>query len=364
MSELKFNAVHRKFNAQKHVVRGANLLCNEGEYICLLGPSGCGKTTMLRMAAGLDHPDQGDILIGGNSALNMNPFERKVGLAFQNYALYPHLSVRENMAFPLKAPIRNEEFSYTEIDGMVRETSNALKIEFLLDRQVHELSGGQQQRVALGRALVRRPSVLLLDEPITHLDARLRYEMRAELKRLHKSRGTTTLHVTHDQQEALALADRIAIMRNGVIEQIGKPLEIYNNPATDFVAAFVGDPPMSLLNATIDRSKGGAIVKIGDTELVADFLTQSEFNGSKIKIGFRSSSMSLISEKQSSSVLGTIFSRERTGREIELAVDTDAGRIRLRLPPSQFSGNDEVVHIALNINAAYFFDEDGNRIRK
>ncbi len=255
MAEIRFEQIHKRFGDFR-LFEGLSLTCPAHKYLCLLGPSGCGKTTLMRMVAGLESPDAGEIRIDGERVDDLPPSARNVGLAFQNYALYPHLSVAENLAFPLRAPIRKGQYSEDDIQRRIKEVAALLKIDWLLRRSVNQLSGGQQQRVALGRSLIRNPRVLLLDEPVTHLDARLRYTMRAELKLLHGRIGTTTIHVTHDQQEALAVADLIAVMKEGRLEQLDEPLVLYHNPATAFVARFVGDPPMSSRWRHVDRRPG------------------------------------------------------------------------------------------------------------
>ena len=266
MPGIAFRAIAKRFGSFR-LFDSLDLTCPDQSYLCLLGPSGCGKTTLMRMVAGLEEPDDGDILIGEERVNDLAPSSRNVGLAFQNYALYPHLTVAQNLAFPLRAPIRRRQHGTADVADRVNRTARLLKIDTLLERRVDMLSGGQQQRVALGRALVRDPPVLLLDEPVTHLDARLRYEMRAELKRLHRRLEMTTIHVTHDQQEALAVADTVAVMRQGAVEQVGAPLELYNAPATAFVASFVGDPPMSILAADIVEADGVPALSIGGTEI-------------------------------------------------------------------------------------------------
>ena len=268
MAEIRLSDIYKSFGSIQ-LFEGISLVCPDRAYLCLLGPSGCGKTTLLRLVAGLATPDAGDVLIGGQRVNDLPPAGRNVGLAFQNYALYPHLSVAENLAFPLRAPVRRRRYGKADVEDRVQRIAALLKIGPLLHRPVTQLSGGQQQRVALGRALIHDPQVLLLDEPVTHLDARLRYEMRAEIKLLHERIRTTTIHVTHDQQEALAMGDLIAVMRDGRIEQLGEPLAIYDNPLTAFVAGFIGDPPMSLLTATVTTLNGGTALRIGGVTLPA-----------------------------------------------------------------------------------------------
>ncbi len=228
---------------------------NDGEFVVLLGPSGCGKTTTLRLIAGLEYPDEGEIWIGDRLVNDLPPKDRDVAMVFQNYALYPHMTVYDNLAFPLKV----RKVPRDEIDRKVREVAKLLQIEELLDRKPAQLSGGQQQRVALGRALVREPKVFLMDEPLSNLDAKLRIYMRAELKRLQRELGITTIYVTHDQAEAMTMADKIVVLKDGRIQQIGRPEELYNKPANVFVAGFIGAPPMNFMDASV-KEEGGRLV--------------------------------------------------------------------------------------------------------
>ena len=252
MAQIRVENLRKAFD-QFTAVHDSNFTIENGSFFALLGPSGCGKTTTLRMIAGLELPTGGRILLDGEDVTFRRAAARDIAFVFQLFALYPHMNVEQNIGFPLKC----QGMGRRETRERVLETAKLLRIEHLLSRSVSGLSGGDRQRVALGRALIRRPTVQLLDEPITHLDARLRYEMRFELKLLQRRVGTTTIHVTHDQLEALALADLIVIMRNGVIEQVGTPDDICAHPETTFVAGFVGDPPMSLLRVELGREAGG-----------------------------------------------------------------------------------------------------------
>lgn len=237
-------------------LKGVDLEVEEGEFFVLLGPSGCGKSTLLNIVAGLEEPSSGEVYIGkrlvAGSGVFLPPRERNVAMVFQSYALYPHMSVKENIAFPLR--IRGEK----GVEGRVREVAELLKIEHLLSAKPAELSGGERQRVAIARAIVRKPDVLLLDEPLSNLDAKLRMETKGEIRRLQRELRITTLYVTHDQAEAMSLADRIGIMREGKIIQIGRPLEVYRRPANSFVAGFIGSPPMNLF-----RRKGRVVEILG-----------------------------------------------------------------------------------------------------
>ena len=232
-----------------HVVQDVDLEIRDGEFLVLVGPSGCGKSTTLRMVAGLEDITSGDILIDDQRVNNLSPKDRDIAMVFQNYALYPHMNVYENMAFGL----RLRKMPAAEIDERVMNTARLLKIETYLQRKPKELSGGQRQRVAMGRAIVRRPKVFLMDEPLSNLDAKLRVQMRAELQKLHRTLGVTTIYVTHDQTEAMTLGHRIVLMRDGVIQQFDTPLNIYERPANQYTAGFVGSPPMNFLPCTVHR---------------------------------------------------------------------------------------------------------------
>jgi multiple sugar transport system ATP-binding protein len=241
-----------KFYDSVHAVVDVNLQIRDKEFVVFVGPSGCGKTTTLRMIAGLEAISSGDISIDGNVVNELAPMDRDIAMVFQNYALYPHMSVYDNMAFGLKM----RKFAKAEIDKRVREAADILGIGDYLKRKPRQLSGGQRQRVALGRAIVRHPRVFLFDEPLSNLDAKLRVQMRVELKKLHLRLGTTAIYVTHDQVEAMTLGDRVVVMKDGLVQQVGEPLELYNQPANKFVAGFIGSPAMNFVNVTLTESNG------------------------------------------------------------------------------------------------------------
>jgi multiple sugar transport system ATP-binding protein len=278
--------------AEKPVVEGVNLTIAPGEFIVLVGPSGCGKSTTLRMIAGLEQISAGEIAIDGRVVNGLAPKDRGVAMVFQNYALYPHLTVRDNISFGLKLARK----SRAVIDEAVGTAARMLGLEELLDRRPAELSGGQRQRVAMGRAIVRQPKVFLFDEPLSNLDAKLRNSMRAEIKRLHQRLGTTVVYVTHDQVEAMTLADRIVVMRAGRIEQIGSPTELYEHPVNTFVAAFMGSPPMNLLPAVIDADLARIHFPDGQTLPLPDAQRSSVKPRQEIVVGLRPEQLSLSGE--------------------------------------------------------------------
>ena len=242
MAEIVLDGISKKFADGFEAVKDLNLEIADGEFMILVGPSGCGKSTALRMIAGLEDITEGELKIGGNVVNDRAPKDRDIAMVFQNYALYPHMSVRENMAFPL----RLAKVDDSTVDKKVSEAAKVLDLEQHLDRKPANLSGGQRQRVAMGRAIVRDPSVFLMDEPLSNLDAKLRVQMRTEVSRLQADLGTTTVYVTHDQTEAMTLGDRVAVMRAGLLQQVGSPAELYNEPDNLFVAGFIGSPASTI----------------------------------------------------------------------------------------------------------------------
>jgi multiple sugar transport system ATP-binding protein len=363
VAQIQFREIHKRFGALE-LFQGLSLACPDRKYMCLLGPSGCGKTTLMRILAGLATPDAGDVLIGGERVNDRPPGARNVGLAFQNYALYPHLDVAGNLAFPLRAPIRRGRYGEADVEAAVKRVAALLKIDGLLHRRVNQLSGGQQQRVALGRALIHDPNVLLLDEPVTHLDARLRYEMRAEIKLLHQRIGTTTIHVTHDQQEALAMGDLIAVMREGRLEQLGAPLEIYENPSNSFVAGFIGDPPMSLAQGRLTEEDACAVVLIAGVSVPLPQALASHARSAgvaDVQVGLRPQRDVRPDLSAHGVIATTVYSHEMVGREqqLMLALGTDVIRCRLRQPLNVKVG--DPIGLAIEMEGAKLFDAASGR---
>jgi multiple sugar transport system ATP-binding protein len=259
MAEVSLHNVTKRFD-EVEAVRGINLHIPDKEFVVLVGPSGCGKSTTLRMIAGLEEVTAGDIVIGGDVVNDVPPKDRDIAMVFQNYALYPHMSVFENMSFGLKL----RRTPKAEIKARVEQAAKILDITDLLGRRPKQLSGGQRQRVAMGRAIVRNPRVFLFDEPLSNLDAKLRVQMRTEIKRVHQKVKTTTVYVTHDQVEAMTLADRVVVMNNGVIEQVGRPHDLYHMPKTRFVAGFIGSPAMNFLPARVEQNGEGLLLRLAD----------------------------------------------------------------------------------------------------
>ena len=251
MAQVVMRGLNKKYD-EVHAVIDVNLDIRDKEFVVLVGPSGCGKTTTLRMVAGLESITSGDVLIGDKVVNELAPMDRDIAMVFQNYALYPHMSVYDNMAFGLKM----RKFAKPDIAKRVQDAAEILGIQGLLARKPRQLSGGQRQRVALGRAIVRHPQVFLFDEPLSNLDAKLRVQMRVELKKLHLRLGTTAIYVTHDQVEAMTLGDRVVVMKDGWVQQVGEPLELYNEPANRFVAGFLGSPAMNFFNVTVAENNG------------------------------------------------------------------------------------------------------------
>jgi multiple sugar transport system ATP-binding protein len=293
MAEIRFEKIEKSFGGVK-VISGLDLTINDGEFFTFVGPSGCGKSTILNMIAGLERADRGKICFDGTVVNDLSPGDRDVAMVFQSYALYPHMTVGENLAFPLR-------MRKTDKVTMAREVERIavlLGIENLLQRKPRQLSGGQRQRVALGRAIIRRPKVFLMDEPLSNLDARLRVEMRAELKKLHRELGITTVYVTHDQAEALGLSERIAVLENGEIRQCGPPFDIYFKPADLFVGGFIGTPPMNVIKGQVVETSPLAVDCNG---LMIFPVTENTPRKGEVLIGLRPDDMAISTEKSEGS---------------------------------------------------------------
>ena len=285
MGAINITSVGKIYPNGTRALEDVSIEVNDGEFVVLVGPSGCGKTTLLRMVAGLEDITEGEISIADNIVNEVAPKDRDIAMVFQNYALYPHMSVYDNMAFSLKL----RKFSKDEIDKKVKDAAKTLEIDELLDRKPKALSGGQRQRVAMGRAIVRSPQAFLMDEPLSNLDAKLRVQMRAELGQLHTQLQTTTLYVTHDQVEAMTMGDRVAVIRKGVLQQIDTPREIYLYPKNIFVAGFIGSPSMNFVYATVEISSKGASLTFGEDQIFVKDPPESlkDYEGKEIVLGVR-----------------------------------------------------------------------------
>jgi multiple sugar transport system ATP-binding protein len=322
MAEVQFKDVDKIYDNGVQAVFDLSLQIQDGEFLVLVGPSGCGKTTALRMVAGLEEISDGTITIGDRVVNDLTPKERDIAMVFQNYALYPHLSVADNIAFGL----RLRKTPKKTVEERVQWAARLLGLTQYLDRRPKELSGGQRQRVAMGRAIVRQPQVFLMDEPLSNLDAKLRVQMRAEIGRIQRELGTTTIYVTHDQTEAMTMGDHVAVMRKGELQQLDTPQRLYGEPKNLFVASFIGSPSMNLVEAEIDRSNGGLVAKLGDQELTipADVAAQrpalAGYAGRKVALGIRPEQLedaSLVRDGSNGSrVRGRVILTEALGSEV------------------------------------------------
>lgn len=356
MTQIELRGIEKFFGAVQ-VIHNLNLAIADNEFIVLLGQSGCGKTTTLRAIAGLETIDKGDILIDGKAVQHLKAADRDIAMVFQSFSLYPHMTVFENIAFPLRAT----RMSSGEVDTSVREIARVLRITDLLDKRPSALSGGDMQRVAIGRALVRRPKAMLMDEPIGALDAKLREEMRAEIKRLHIKQGSTTIYVTHDQIEAMSLADRIVIMHEGFIQQVGTPDEVYSHPANLFVAQFVGSPVMNIAEASVADLAGAASVTVGGAPAGFEFPREllSRLNGHSnggLTLGIRPEGVLVRHDAAPGYVPVEAQIIEPLGSFDIVDLKVGSKMLRARTKAGYVSGPGEKVHARIDPEQAHFFD--------
>jgi multiple sugar transport system ATP-binding protein len=352
MAFLEIDNLHKRFGTVD-VLKGINLSVEEGGFLVLVGPSGCGKSTLLNTIAGLESITGGEIRINGRAVNNLHPSQRDIAMVFQSYALYPNMTVARNLTFGLE--IR-------KIDGRTREVAlkrvaALLQIEHLLDRKPAQLSGGQRQRVAIGRALVREPKVFLFDEPLSNLDAKLRAEMRTEIKKLHQRLGTTIVYVTHDQIEAMTLASRIAIMRDGVVQQFAPPEEIYERPANMYVAGFIGSPAMNFLRGRLEPGAGGLGVRVGEAAwLPLPQAPRSAQTGQEVTLGIRPETVTLANGEGHSCLDAVIDVLEPTGADTIAVASVHGHPVTARLKPGAVRDVGRSVRLAVDMSRASLFD--------
>jgi len=356
MATVELKNISKIFEGGVKAVNDVNITINDKEFVVLVGPSGCGKTTTLRMIAGLEDISEGELYIDGVLVNDIPPKDRDIAMVFQNYALYPHMTVFENMSFGLKI----RRYPKEEIKSRVQEAAQILHIEELLDRKPKALSGGQRQRVAVGRAIVRKPKVFLFDEPLSNLDAKLRVQMRTELSTLHTRLQATMIYVTHDQVEAMTMGDKIVVLRDGIIQQIGSPLELYNNPHNKFVAGFIGSPPMNFMTAQVKEEGGKIITDEGDFQIVVsgpmgDRL--KEYVGQNVLVGIRPEDLVYMPQPEKvNNIKATIEVIEPLGAEIHLWVSTKSHQFIVRVPPRwEFTVGDQV-NFRPDLNKVKFFN--------
>jgi multiple sugar transport system ATP-binding protein len=349
MGALSIRNVRKSFGAVD-ILKGIDIEIEEGEFLILVGPSGCGKSTLLSMIAGLDMPTTGSIHIGDRDVTHELPKDRDIAMVFQSYALYPNMNVAENISFALEM----RKVPKAERAAAVQRVATMLQIEHLLDRKPGQLSGGQRQRVAMGRALARNPKLFLFDEPLSNLDAKLRVEMRAEIKLLHQRTRTTTVYVTHDQVEAMTLGDRIAVMRDGVVQQFGSPDDIYTRPATRFVAEFIGSPAMNMLTADGPAPSGAPVTVKGTTMALGQEQAQAlrDRPAAGLVIGLRPERVQLAE----SGVPGRLMLLEPTGPDTYAFVDTAIGSLVSRVAGSVTQRVGELVHLRWDAQDLHLFD--------
>ena len=350
MSTVELKGIEKSFGTNK-VINKFDIKIEHGEFIVLVGPSGCGKSTLLRMISGLESVDVGEIFLDEKLINNLIPSKREIAMVFQSYALYPHMNVYENMSFGLKT----EKLDKKEIDKKVLAAAKTLQIEDLLDRKPRQLSGGQRQRVAIGRAITRNPKLFLFDEPLSNLDAALRSEMRVEISKLHKKLNTNMIYVTHDQVEAMTLADRIVILNQGNIEQVGTPEEIYNDPANTFVAQFIGTPKMNILDV-----KEKDIVSENTIKFLGNDIKFDKFKLNKTKhfVGIRPEHLK-VNQNTQFTFNPEIELIENLGNEKIVYMRKDEHQISAKIPSNVEIGNS----IGFDLNDIFIFDEKGNRIK-
>ncbi len=357
MAYLTLKNINKIYPNGFHAVHDFNLEAERGEFIVFVGPSGCGKSTTLRMIAGLEDISKGDFLINGELANNWGPREREVAMVFQSYALYPNMSVYDNLAFGLNLQGVDEDV----IEERVQKTAKILGLTEYLDRMPRALSGGQRQRVAVGRSIIRKVGIFLMDEPLSNLDAKQRVTMRSEITQIHRETGATTIYVTHDQTEAMTMADRIVVMKNGYVQQVGTPKEVYFNPVNMFVAGFIGEPPMNFITRKVEKG----CITIGQHSLdLSKKLGEriSEYEGKDIVFGFRPEAIALGEKADAYVVSGTVELTEMLGDNANVYVDVDGDKSILKVTPHEIPDMDSDIAFSIPYEGVYIFDAETENV--
>lgn len=367
MASISLQHIKKVYPGNVEVINDLNMEIEDKEFIILVGPSGCGKSTTLRMIAGLEEISGGELKIGDRVVNDVAPKDRDIAMVFQSYALYPHMTVYKNMAFALKL----RKVPKGEIDRKVHEAAKMLDIEHLLNRKPKALSGGQRQRVALGRAMVRNPSVFLLDEPLSNLDAKLRTQMRTEISKLHKKLGTTFVYVTHDQTEAMTMGDRICVMKDGVIQQYDTPQNLYSHPCNLFVAGFIGSPQMNFIDATVIRSQDGFVLEFGTFHVpipqgkIAN-VDLNEYVNKTVVLGLRPEDLHMeeafLEMSKESVISAEVEIAEMMGAEIYLYLQCEGQRMIARVPSRTRTAAGDQIQIAIDRNKMHLFDKETEQV--
>ena len=357
MAKVELKNIGKVYEGNVTAAKDVSIVIEDKEFVVLVGPSGCGKSTTLRMVAGLEDITEGELYIDGELMNDVPPKDRNIAMVFQNYALYPHMSVYENLAFGL----RIKKTPKDEIDRRVRNAAKILDIVNFLDRKPKALSGGQRQRVAVGRAIVRDPKVFLFDEPLSNLDAKLRVQMRAELADLHRRLKATIIYVTHDQVEAMTMADKIVVMKDGFIQQIGSPLYLYNHPCNKFVAGFIGSPPMNFLAVKVTAEDGSVVLDEGSFKIKPDASHVEHlesYTGKEIFLGIRPEDMDYAEAAENHSFAARVTTVEPLGADIHLWLTTGTQPLVARTEPHHLFKVDEAVNFIPRMDKARYFDKE------
>ena len=367
MASLSLQHINKTYPNGFQAVKDFNLEIEDKEFIIFVGPSGCGKSTTLRMVAGLEEISGGTLKIGDKVMNDVEPKDRDIAMVFQNYALYPHMTVYDNMAFGLKL----RKVPKDQIDKMVREAAKILDLEKLLDRKPKALSGGQRQRVAMGRAIVRNPKVFLMDEPLSNLDAKLRVQMRIEISKIHQRLGATIIYVTHDQTEAMTLGTRIVVMKDGVVQQVDTPQNLYQKPGNLFVAGFMGSPQMNFLDAKISKNGNDVIATVGQYDIIvpaekAKVLVDKGYVGKTVVLGIRPEDIhddaAAIAASPSKPMNSTVRVYELLGAEVFLYFDINGTQVTARVDPRTTSRTGSDIQFVFDMDKSHFFDKESELV--